>query len=117
MPAHDRLEQMAYNRVQDDQSMRRDPEREPDRTGQSQWCPGSLTRSPKRRVQRLCQLEIIEEEQEHTLNRKGVKSQVWRVKPRAGEDQDAESSAATINMVFIMLKEFMAPCDENCELG
>ena len=64
VPAHDRLEQMADDRVQDDQPMRRDPEREPDRTGQLQWCPGGLTRSQKRHVQRLHQLEIIEEEQE-----------------------------------------------------
>ena len=35
IPAHDRLEQIADDRVQDDQPMRRDPEREPDRTGQS----------------------------------------------------------------------------------
>ena len=62
VPAHDRLEQMAYDRVQDDQPMRRDPEREPDRTNQSQWCPGGLTRPQKRRVQRLRLLEIIEEE-------------------------------------------------------
>ena len=54
MTAHDRLEQMADDRVQDDQPMRRDPEREPDRMDQSQWCPGGLTRSQKRRVQRLC---------------------------------------------------------------
>ena len=47
VPAHDRLEQMADNRVQDDQPMRRDPECEPDRTDQSQWCPGGLTRSQK----------------------------------------------------------------------
>ena len=45
IPAHDRLEQMADDRVQDDQPMRRDLEREPDRTDQSQWCPGGLTRS------------------------------------------------------------------------
>ena len=34
VPAHDRLEQMADDRVQNDQPMRRDPEREPhsDRT-------------------------------------------------------------------------------------
>ena len=50
---HDRLEQVADDIVQDDQPMRRDPEREPDRTDQSQWCPGGLTRSQKRRVQRL----------------------------------------------------------------
>ena len=116
VPAHDRLERMADDRVQDDQPMRRDPEREPDCTGQLQWCLGGLTRSQKRCVQRLRQLEIIEEEQELTLNKKGVKSQVWRAKPRADDDQDSESSVALINMVFIMPKEFMAPCDEDCRL-
>ena len=50
---HDRLEQVADDRVQDDQPMRRDPECEPDCMDQSQWCPGGLTRSQKRRVQRL----------------------------------------------------------------
>ena len=64
VPVRDRLEQMADDRVQDDQPMRKDPEREPDRTDKSQWCPGGLTRSQKRCVQRLRQLEIIEEEQE-----------------------------------------------------
>ena len=63
VPAHDRLEQMADDRAQDDQPMRRDPEREPGRTDQSQWCPGGLTRPQKRRVQRLRQPEIIEEEE------------------------------------------------------
>ena len=53
VPVHDRLEQMADERVQDDQPMQRDPEREPDRTDQSQWCLGGLTKSQKRRVQRL----------------------------------------------------------------
>ena len=76
VPVHDLLEQMADERVQDDQPMRRDPEREPDHMDQFQWCPGGLTRSQKRRVQRLRQLEIIEEEREQTLNKKGVKSQV-----------------------------------------
>jgi len=68
-----------------------------------------LSRSQKRRVQRLYQLEIIEEEQEQTPSKKVVKSQVWRVKPRADDDRDSGSSVALINMVFIMLKEFMAP--------
>jgi len=36
VPVHDRLEQVADDRVQDDQPMRRDPECEPDRTDQSQ---------------------------------------------------------------------------------
>ena len=47
VPALDRLEQMANDRVQDDQPMRRDPVREPDRTGQPQRCPEGLTRSQK----------------------------------------------------------------------
>ena len=72
--------------------MRRNPEREPDRTDQSQWCPGRLTRSQKRRVLRLRQLEIIEEEQEQTLNKKGVKSQVWRVKVKADDESTSDNS-------------------------
>ena len=72
VPVYDRLEQMADDRVQDDQPMRRDPERESDHTDQSQWCPRGLTRSQKRRVQRLRQLEIIEEEHEQTLSKKRV---------------------------------------------
>ena len=92
VPMHDRLEQMADDRMQDDQPMWRDPEREPDRTDQSQWCPGGLTRSQKRRVQRLRQLEIIEEEQEQTLNKKGVKSRVWRVKAKAGDESASDNS-------------------------
>jgi len=93
VPAHDRLEQMADDRVQDDQPMWRDPKREPhsDRTDQPQWCPGGLSRSQKRRVQRLRQLEIIEEEQEQTL-KKGVKTQVWRVKAKADYEQNNNSS-------------------------
>ena len=83
VPVHDRLEQVADDRVQDDQPMRRDPERELDRTDQSQWCPGGLTRSQKRCVQRLRQLEIIKEEQDQNLHKKGIRSQVWRAKPRA----------------------------------
>ena len=84
VPALDRQEQMADDRVRDDQSMHRDPEREPhaDCTSQPQWCPRGLTRSQKRRVQRLHQLEIIEEEQEQTLSRKGVKAQVWHAKSK-----------------------------------
>ena len=117
VPTHDRLEQMADDRVQDNRPMCRDPEREPhlDHTDQPQWCPGDLSRSQKRRVQRLRQLEIIEEEQEQTLSKMGVKSQVWRAKPKADDDQDSGSSAAPINMVFIMPKEFMAPDDKDHE--
>ena len=94
VPAHDRLEKMADERVEDDQPIRRDPEREPDRMDQSQWCPGGLTRSQKQRVQRLRRLEIIEEEREQTLNKKGVKSQVWRVKVKA--DGESASNSSTL---------------------
>ena len=58
----------------------------------------------------------MEEEQEQTLSKKEVKAQVWRAKPRADNDQDSGSSAAPINMVFVMPKEFMAPDDEDQEL-
>ena len=98
VPAHDRLEQMAHDRVQDDQPMRRDPEHEPDRTSQSLWCPGGLTRSQKRRVQRLRQLEIIEEEQELIPRKKGVKSQVWRVKAKT-DDESASNISTPIQAV------------------
>ena len=98
MPAHNRLEQMADDRMQDDQPMRRDPEHEPDRADQPQWCLGGLSRSQKRRVQRLRQLEIIEEEQEQTLNKKGVKTQVWRVKAKA-EDESASNSSILIQAI------------------
>ena len=84
--------------MQDDQPIRRDPEREPDRTDQSQWCPGGLTRFQKQCVQRLRQLEIIEEEQEQTLNKKGVKSQVWRVKAKA-DDESASDNSTPIQAV------------------
>ena len=50
-----------------------------------------------------------------TLSKKEVKSQVWRAKSRADDDQDFGSSAKPINIVFIMPKEFMAPCDEDCQ--
>ena len=113
--AHDRLEQMADERAQDDQPMQRDPERKLDHMDQFQWCPGGLTRSQKRHVQRLRQLEIIEEEREQILRKKGIKSQVWHAKPRADSGQDSGSSTAPINMVFIMPKEFMTPGDEDHE--
>ena len=109
IPTHDWLEQMADDRVQDDQSMHRDPKRDPftHRTSKPQWCLAGLTRSQKTRIQRLRQLEIIEEEREQTLNKKGVKSQVWRVKPKADDKQAPDSSAAPINMVSMMPKGFV----------
>ena len=81
VPAHNRLEQMADDRMQDDQPMRRDPECEPDRSGQPQWCLGGLTRSQKQ-----------------TLNKKGVKTHVWRVKAKA-DDESAGNSSTPIQVV------------------
>ena len=52
-----------------------------------------LTILQKRHVQRLRQLEIIEEEQEQTLSKKRVKSQVWRVKVKADDEQNDGSLA------------------------
>jgi len=80
---------------------------------QPKWCPAGLTKSQKRRVQRLCQSEILEEEQKQDLNKRGVRSQVWRVKPRSDDKKDPGSSAAPVNMVFIMPREFMAPIDSD----
>ena len=104
IPADDRLEQMANDRVQDDQPLRRDPERELvyDHVDWPQWCPTGLTRSQKRRVQRLGQTELLEEKREEVLKEKRVKSQVWRVKPRADDWQDPGSSAAPIYMVLML---------------
>jgi hypothetical protein len=59
--------------------------------------------------------EVTCSEATPTLSKKGVKSQVWHAKPRTDDDQDSGSSAAPVNMVFIMLKEFMAPRDEDCQ--
>ena len=58
-------------------------------------------------------MEIIEEEQEQNLHKKGIRSQVWPAKPKADSDQNSGSLAAPINMVFIMPKEFMVPCGED----
>ena len=72
-----------------------------------------MTRSQKRRVQRLRQTELLEEERKETLKKKGVKSEVWCIKPRADDQQDPGSSAAPVNMVFMLPSEFMAPDDDN----
>ena len=57
----------------------------------------------------------MEEEQKQTISKKGVKSQVWRVKPIIDDEQDPDSSAADINMVFMLPMEFMAPTESDEE--
>jgi len=53
-------------------------EREPvhDCVDQPWWSPESLTKSQKRRVQRLRQTKLLEKGREEALRKKGVKSQV-----------------------------------------
>jgi hypothetical protein len=74
-----------------------------------QWCPGGLTKSQKRRVQRLFHRE---QEEERTQEKKQVRSQVWRIKQKA----DETAPSASVNMVFILPMEFKAPTsDEEAE--
>ena len=63
--ADERVEQAAAAQVPDEYPHRRDPERVPvhDNIDQPRWCPGGLTKSQKRRVQRLRQTEALEEEE------------------------------------------------------
>ena len=104
-----RLERMAEEMVPDEEPFRRDPEKQPmpNQKVNPQWCPSGLTRSQKRRVQRLRSWEQQEEQSTHTGGR-WVRSQVWRVKPRADDDQGPESPAASVNMVFMLPSEFKA---------
>ena len=112
-----RLEQMCNDRIPDDQLLRRDPKREPvhDHVDRPQWCPAGLTKSQNRRVQRPRQTELLEKEREEALRMKGVKTQVWRVKPSADDRQDPGSLTAPVNMVFMLPREFMAPTDDEEE--
>ena len=105
-----RLEQMYNDKIPDDQLLRRDPKRDPvhDHVDRPRGCPAGLTKSQKRRVQRLRQIELLEKEREEALRKKGVKSQVRRVKPRADDRQDPGLLAAPVNMVFMLSMEFMA---------
>ena len=92
-------------------------QREPvhDNIDRPRWCPRGLTRSQKRRVQRLRQTEALEEEERRKAPRRGVRSEVWRVKLKADEGQQSGSSAAPINMVLMLPSEFMAPDDDDEE--
>ena len=102
--ADERVEQTANARVSDEYPHRRDPEREHvhDNIDRPRWCTTGLTRSQKRRVQRLCQTELQEEERKEAPKKKGVRSEVWRVKPRADDQQDPGSSATPVNMVVML---------------
>ena len=68
---------------------------------EGQWCPGGLTRSQKRRVQRLRNKEL---EQAQTSS----KPQVWRAKQTA----DRKQPSANIQMTFLLPSKFRAPIDQ-----
>jgi hypothetical protein len=122
---------MADSLVPDDDIMCRAPERrrtlQLDDEGSSQthkkpnpqWCPDGLTKSQKRRFQRLRQLEQHEEAERLVLDKKKVRSKVWCPKPTDDGKEDDEPRA-DINMVVFRPKEFMALVDSDvsdAELG
>jgi len=102
--ADERVERTADAWVSNEYPHRKDPESEPvhDNIDQPWWCPAGLTRSQKRRVQRLCQTEALEEEKKEAP-RKGVRSEVWRVKPKDDDGQQSGSSAAPVNIATMLL--------------
>ena len=103
--ADERVEQAAVAQVPDEYPHRSDSEREPihDNIDRPRWCPGNLTRLQKRRVQRLHQTEALEEEERREAPRRGVRSEVWRVKPKANGGQQSESSATSVNVTSMLL--------------
>ena len=100
----ERVEQAVAAQVPDEYPHRRDPEREPvhDNIDRPRWCPGGPTRSQKRRVQRLRQTEALEEEERREAPRRGVRSEVWCVKPKADEGQQSEPSATSVNVTSML---------------
>jgi hypothetical protein len=129
--SNNRLEEMAGSLVPDEDIMCKAPERrrtlQLDDEGSSQtrkklnpqWCPDGLTKSQKRRVQHLRQLEQNEEVERHVLIKKKVRSKVWHPKHKADDGED-DKPQANINMVVFLPKEFMDPIDSDVsdeELG
>ena len=55
------------------------------------------------------QTELLEEERKEAPKKKGVRSEVRRVKSKADDRQNPWSSVAPDNMVFMLPCEFMAP--------
>ena len=72
---------------------------------EGQWCPGGLTISQKRRVQRLRNREL---EQAQASD----KPQVWRAK----QTTDRRQPSADIQMAFLLPSEFRAPVDQEAYL-
>ena len=45
------------------------------------------------------QIELLEEERKEAHRKRGLKSEVWHVKPRADDRKDPGSSVAPVNML------------------
>ena len=101
--ANEPVERAAAAQVSDEYPHRRDSKREHvhDNIDRPRWCPRGLTKAQKRRVQRLRQTEALEEERKEAP-RKGVRSEVWHVKPKANDEQQSGLSATPVNMVTIL---------------
>ncbi|KAK1694400.1 hypothetical protein QYE76_011097 [Lolium multiflorum] len=108
------------SRVEDLEDLEDDDEEE-DKYHRPRWCPDGLSRSQKRRVQRLRGLEEAERLYLHTLRkaRPDLAAKIQRTLDEEGRPQrkewrprqkkaDDETSAGT-NMVFILPTEFSAP--------
>ncbi|KAK1605097.1 hypothetical protein QYE76_028770 [Lolium multiflorum] len=120
-PLPSRNKQAESSRVEDLEELEDDDEEEEDKYHRPRWCPDGLSRSQKRRVQRLRGLEEAERLYLHTLRkaRPDLAAKIqrtldeegrpqkmeWRPKQRKADD---ETSAGT-NMVFILPAEFCAP--------
>jgi len=102
--ADEQVEHTTDAQVLDEYPHRRDLERETvhDNVDRPRWCPGVLTRSQKRRVQRLRQTETLEDEKKEVPRRR-VRSEVWRVKPKADDGQQSESSATPVDIATMLL--------------
>ena len=101
----EQVERAATAQVPDEYPHHRDSKREPihDNIDRPRWCLRGLTRSQKRRVQRLRQTEALEEEERKEAPRRGVRSEVWHVKPKADEGQQSGSSATSVNIASMLL--------------
>ena len=109
--ADERVEQAdVAAHIPDEYPHRKDPKRVPvhENIDRPRWCPGGLTRSQKRRVQRLRQTEALEEGERREAPRRGVRSEVWRIKPKADGGQQSESSATSAVNVSSMLLPIQA---------
>ena len=104
--ANERVEQAAAAHIPDEYPHHRDSKRVTvhDNIDRPQWCSGGLTKSQKRRVQRLHQTEALEEEERRKAPRRGLRSKVWRVKPKANAGQRSGSSARSVNVTSMLLQ-------------